>query len=98
MIVVCPHPGIAVNPITRYSRRQNFDALRDPISEFGAQLLAQTHAMAFRWRLWKSGAKKRILFLVDRNILADQTKTNDFKPFGKALTKILSAELCPLYV
>jgi type I restriction enzyme R subunit len=40
------------------------------------------------WRLWKSGAKKRILFLVDRNILADQTKTNDFKPFGKALTKI----------
>lgn len=40
------------------------------------------------WRLWKVGAKKRILFLVDRNILADQTKTNDFKPFGQALTKI----------
>ncbi len=40
------------------------------------------------WRLWKSGAKKRILFLVDRNILADQTKTNDFKPFGNAMTKI----------
>jgi type I restriction enzyme R subunit len=40
------------------------------------------------WRLWKAGAKKRILFLVDRNILADQTKTNDFKPFGRAMTKI----------
>ncbi|MBL9140050.1 MAG: DEAD/DEAH box helicase family protein [Verrucomicrobiales bacterium] len=40
------------------------------------------------WRLWKSGRKKRILFLVDRNILADQTKTNDFKPFGQAMTKI----------
>ena len=40
------------------------------------------------WRLWKSGAKKRILFLADRNILADQTKTNDFKPFGQAMTKI----------
>ena len=40
------------------------------------------------WRLWKSGTKKRILFLVDRNILADQTKTNDFKPFGTAMTKI----------
>jgi type I restriction enzyme R subunit len=40
------------------------------------------------WRLWKSGAKKRILFLVDRNILADQTKTNDFKPFGTAMTKV----------
>ena len=42
------------------------------------------------WRLWKSGVKKRILFLVDRNILADQTKTNDFKPFGQAMTKITS--------
>jgi len=40
------------------------------------------------WRLWKSGTKKRILFLVDRNVLADQTKTNDFKPLGKAMTKI----------
>jgi type I restriction enzyme R subunit len=40
------------------------------------------------WRLWKSGHKKRILFLVDRNILADQAKTNDFKPFGQAMTKI----------
>ena len=40
------------------------------------------------WRLWKAGAKKRILFLVDRNILVDQTKTNDFKPFGQAMTKI----------
>lgn len=40
------------------------------------------------WRLWKSGTRKRILFLVDRNILADQTKTNDFKPFGTAMTKI----------
>ena len=40
------------------------------------------------WRLWKAKAKKRILFLADRNILIDQTMTNDFKPFGKAMTKI----------
>ena len=40
------------------------------------------------WRLWKSGSKKRILFLADRNILVDQTKNNDFKPFGAAMTKI----------
>jgi len=40
------------------------------------------------WRLWKSRTKKRILFLADRNILVDQTKTNDFKPFGQAMTKI----------
>ncbi len=40
------------------------------------------------WRLWKSKVKKRILFLADRNILVDQTITNDFKPFGSAMTKI----------
>ncbi|MBU4538138.1 MAG: DEAD/DEAH box helicase family protein [Weeksellaceae bacterium] len=40
------------------------------------------------WRLWKSKTKKRILFLADRNILVDQTMTNDFKPFGSAMTKI----------
>lgn len=40
------------------------------------------------WRLWKAGVKKRILFLADRNILIDQTKTNDFKPFAGAMTKI----------
>lgn len=40
------------------------------------------------WRLWKSKTKKRILFLADRNILVDQTMTNDFKPFGPAMTKI----------
>jgi len=40
------------------------------------------------WRLWKSKTKKRILFLADRNILVDQTRTNDFKPFGPAMTKI----------
>jgi type I restriction enzyme, R subunit len=40
------------------------------------------------WRLWKSRTKKRILFLADRNILVDQTRVNDFKPFGPAMTKI----------
>jgi len=34
--------------------------------------------------------KKRILYLADRNILIDQTKTNDFKPFGSAMTKIVN--------
>lgn len=28
------------------------------------------------------------MFLADRNILVDQTMTNDFKPFGSAMTKI----------
>jgi len=45
------------------------------------------------WRLWKSKAKKRILFLADRNILVDQTITNDFKPFGSAMTKIKKRQI-----
>jgi len=49
------------------------------------------------WRLWKSGAKKRVLFLVDRNILADQTRINDFKPFGGAMTKITGRTIDPSY-
>lgn len=49
------------------------------------------------WRLWKSGAKKRILFLADRNILIDQTKTNDFKPFGSAMTKITNRNVDKSY-
>ncbi len=49
------------------------------------------------WRLWKSGAKKRILFLADRNILVDQTRTNDFKPFGSAMTKISKRQVDKSY-
>src|ERR1700744_2350110 len=40
------------------------------------------------WRLWKSGRKKRILFLADRNVLIDQTMVNDFRPFGPAMAKL----------
>jgi type I restriction enzyme R subunit len=49
------------------------------------------------WRLWKSGQAKRILFLADRNILVDQTKSNDFKPFGSAMTKIKDRKIDKSY-
>ncbi len=49
------------------------------------------------WRLWKSRQKKRILFLADRNILVDQTKNNDFKPFGQAMTKVTNRTVDPSY-
>lgn len=49
------------------------------------------------WRLWKSKHKKRILFLADRNILIDQTMTNDFKPFGSAMTKIKNRQVDKSY-
>jgi len=49
------------------------------------------------WRLWKSKTKKRILFLADRNILVDQTRVNDFKPFGPAMTKISKRQVNKSY-
>ncbi|TDB66938.1 EcoAI/FtnUII family type I restriction enzme subunit R [Arundinibacter roseus] len=39
-------------------------------------------------RLWKSGMKKRILFLADRNALLDQTRRGDFKHFKDKMTVI----------
>lgn len=48
-------------------------------------------------RLWKSGRKKRILFLADRNILVDQTMQQDFKPFAKVMTKIEGKKLDSSY-
>jgi len=49
------------------------------------------------WRLWKSRQKKRILFLADRNILVDQTRINDFQPFGQAMTKVKGRKVDPAY-
>lgn len=49
------------------------------------------------WRLWKAKVVKRVLFLADRNILVDQTLTNDFKPFGSVMTKIKNRKLDPAY-
>lgn len=49
------------------------------------------------YRLWKAKKAKRILFLVDRNILADQTLVNDFKPFGSVMTKIRNRKIDPSY-
>ncbi|SNR57968.1 type I restriction enzyme, R subunit [Lutibacter agarilyticus] len=41
------------------------------------------------WRLWKTGIKKRILFLADRNALLTQTKNGDFSPFGNEVMHII---------
>jgi type I restriction enzyme R subunit len=49
------------------------------------------------WRLWKARVKKRILFIVDRNILADQARINDFKPFGGAMSKITQRKVDKSY-
>lgn len=51
------------------------------------------------WRYWKTPSfkQKRILFLADRNILIDQTKSNDFKHFGSAMTKISGRKIDKAY-
>ncbi len=48
-------------------------------------------------RLWKSGSRKKILYLADRNILIDQTIQQDFKPFSKVMTKIEGKKLDSSY-
>lgn len=40
------------------------------------------------WRLLESGAKKKVLYLADRNNLVDQTINGDFKPLEKVIHKI----------
>ncbi len=51
------------------------------------------------WRYWKTnqGKQKRILFLADRNILVDQTRVNDFKHFGSAMTKVSNRQVDKSY-
>jgi type I restriction enzyme, R subunit len=49
------------------------------------------------WRLREAKVAKRILFLVDRNILADQALVNDFKPLRSVMTKIKNRKIDPSY-
>lgn len=44
-------------------------------------------------RLVKSKAKKKVLYLADRNILIDQTMVQDFKPFKGKMTKFKNKEM-----
>ena len=45
-------------------------------------------AFQIAYRLWKAGAKKRILFLADRTALINQTRRGDFKHFRDKMTII----------
>jgi type I restriction enzyme, R subunit len=49
------------------------------------------------YRLWNSGAKKRILFLADRTALIDQTARNDFRHFKDAMTIIKHKKIDTAY-
>lgn len=76
----------------RYYQRIAINRVIDAISQGKKRLLlvmatgtGKTYtSFQIVWRLWKSKNKKKILYLVDRNALADQTMQKDFKPFVEA--------------
>ncbi len=49
------------------------------------------------YRLWKAKAKKRILFLADRNALIDQTRRGDFKHFKQSMTVVQKRQVNKAY-
>ncbi|MBK9230548.1 MAG: DEAD/DEAH box helicase family protein [Anaerolineae bacterium] len=49
------------------------------------------------WRLWRAKKVRRVLFLADRNILVDQTMTNDFRFFGDKMTKVVKRQVDKSY-
>ncbi len=49
------------------------------------------------YRLWKSGSKKRILFLADRTALIDQTARGDFRHFKEAMTVVKHKQIDTAY-
>ncbi|TCP97270.1 type I restriction enzyme R subunit [Cricetibacter osteomyelitidis] len=48
-------------------------------------------------RLRTSGAKRKVLFLADRNVLVDQPMTQDFKPFKDKMVKVSNKTLDSAY-
>ena len=50
------------------------------------------------YRLLKSGMKKKVLYLADRNILVDQTIQQDFAPLEKTIHKINFAKDDPITI
>lgn len=49
------------------------------------------------YRLWRAKAKKRILFLADRNALVDQTQRGDFKFFKDNMTVVKKRQVDKSY-
>ena len=50
------------------------------------------------YRLLKSGMKKKVLYLADRNILVDQSIQQDFAPLEKTIHKVNFAKDDPTTV
>lgn len=48
-------------------------------------------------RLRKAGLRKKILYLADRNMLIDQTMSQDFQPFSNIMTKVENRKMDSSY-
>ena len=98
------HSGAEVKE-PRYYQRTAINRAVEAISKGQNRLLlvmatgtGKTYtAFQIMWKLWKAKKKKRILFLADRNILVDQSRNNDFAPFGEVMTKIRGRVTDPAY-
>ena len=90
------HKDVSSNKEPRYYQRIAINRAVEAIAKGQDRVLlvmatgtGKTYtAFQIIWRLWKAKKKKRILFLADRNILVDQTKSQDFAPFGDKMTAI----------
>lgn len=85
----------------RYYQRIAINRTLEAISEERKRLLlvmatgtGKTYtAFQIIWRAWKAGKVKKVLYLADRNILIDQTMSNDFGPLADVMTKIENRKL-----
>lgn len=99
------HKDVSSNKEPRYYQRIAINRAVEAIAKGQDRVLlvmatgtGKTYtAFQIIWRLWKAKKKKRILFLADRNILVDQTKSQDFAPFGDKMTKITKRHIDKSY-
>lgn len=79
---------LAVNYRTGYYDERNETAARIAAMMYDTLMNGDEIYDPIIHRLTKSGAMKKVLYLADRNVLIDQTMTQDFRPFKSKMTKI----------
>lgn len=90
----------------RYYQRIAINRIMDAIAKGQQRLLlvmatgtGKTYtAFQIVYRLLKSGIKRKVLYLADRNILVDQSIQQDFAPLEKAIHKINFAKDDPITI
>lgn len=104
-LITEPYYFLDINKTPRYYQRIAINKTVEAIAKGQKRLLlvmatgtGKTFtAFQIIHRLYKSGAKKKVLYLADRNVLIDQTMSNDFKPFQKVMTKIENRKMDSSY-